>query len=715
MQQVVQSVNSGLTQIRDLPDPVAPPAGLVVGIRASLISAGTERYVVELARKSLIGKALDRPDHVRRVLQKIKQEGLLATLGQVRAKLDEPMPLGYSAAGVVLECGRGVQEFKPGDRVATTGPHAEIVAVGRTQCARIPDGVSFEQAAYTSVAAIALEGVRLSQTTLGERVVVIGLGLVGLLSVALLKAQGCRVYGIDLDPAKVGRARELGLDEGSTIFDLGSLKRFTGPAGVDAALITASTTSNEPVEFAAEACRVRGRVVLVGVAGLNLPRAPFFKKELQFTVSSSLGPGRGDPQYEEKGVDYPAGFVRWTAQRNMEAVLDLMSSGTLPVERLTTHRFPIGRGAEAYELITKGEGGVVGILLDYGDTPVTRTRKVQLPRRGRPSTGLGLSVIGSGNFARLVMLPALTKIPGLKLRGLCSAKGMTAQHSGTGAGFAFAATDARELFADPETRAVIIATRHDQHAEIVKAALEAGKHVLVEKPLCIKLEEYRSLLEVVARLGKDCPLLAAGFNRRFAAGTARLKEFFSGIHPLSVGYRFAPGAVPGDHWTQDEDVGGGRLIGEASHAIDLALDLAGSPAVRVFAESSAKDADLEVADDRVMITLRHANGSVSSVSYQAGGDRAAPAERIEMFGGGRTAVLEGWSSLELWSSNRCRKTSLDRDRGHRNQWQAFVEACSGQMDWPVSWPDLENSTLTSLLAVESLRAGVPLEIPGGTL
>jgi threonine dehydrogenase-like Zn-dependent dehydrogenase len=365
MKQVVQDVRSGVTSTREVPAPLAAPGQVLVANVASLVSAGTERYVVELARKSLLGKARERPDQVRRVLQKMKAEGLVATLQQVRAKLEEPMPLGYSGAGVVLECGRGVSELKPGDRVATAGPHAEVVSIGRNLCARVPDGVTFEQAAYTSVAAIGLEGVRLARVTLGERVLVVGLGLIGQICVALLKAQGCRVFGTDVDPARLALARQLGADEVAAGSPADAVKRFGGGVGVDAVVITAATASNEPIELAAEVTRPKGRIVLVGVVGLNLPRPPFFQKELEFTVSASLGPGRWDPSYEEKGIDYPLGQVRWTAQRNMEAVLEVIAAGKLPVEKLTSHRYDVDRAADAYELITSRAEPFLGIVLRY--------------------------------------------------------------------------------------------------------------------------------------------------------------------------------------------------------------------------------------------------------------------------------------------------------------------------------------------------------------
>jgi len=703
MKQVIQNVRSGATTVKEIPDPLASPGQVLIAEIASAISAGTERYVVDLARKSLMGKARERPADVKRVLQKMREEGIRTTLTQVSAKLNDPMPLGYSAAGIVLACGAGVQEFKPSDRVAAVAPHAAVVAIGRNLCARMPDNVTFEQAAYTSIAAIGLQGVRLMNATLGESVLVIGLGLIGQICVCLLKAQGCRVFGVDLDPAKLELARTLGADAVAFGSPQQAVKDFSGGLGVDAAVITAATESNEPIEFAAEVCRTKGRIVLVGVVGLDIPRPPFFRKELEFTVSYSLGPGRSDPLYEEKGVDYPIGHVRWTVQRNMQAVLELMSQGKLPVEKLTSHRFPIDRASEAYDLITGRREPFLGIVVDYGETALPR-RRVSLP--GRPlkaGSSLGLSLIGAGNFARLIMLPAISKLDGIAWRGICTAKGVTAESTGERYGFEFAATDTAEILGDAGTSAVFIATRHDLHADVVIAALRSGKHVFVEKPLCITEDQLDRISTCIEELGDGCPILTVGFNRRFAPATLRVKSFFAGIAPLSLAYRFAPPFLPPDHWTQDIEIGGGRIVGEACHAIDTCTAIAGSPPVKVYAESVNSD-------DRVFISIRHQNDSVSSVSYQAGGDQAFPAERIEVIALGRSAVIDAWQDGQLWSGGRCEKFSAQKDKGHDKEFAAFIDACRSDGPWPISWNDLYSVTAASLRAVRSLREGVPLPI-----
>ncbi len=474
-------------------------------------------------------------------------------------------------------------------------------------------------------------------------------------------------------------------------------------------IITAATESNAPIEFAADVTRQRGRIVLVGVAGLNIPRPPFFLKELEFTVSGSLGPGRGDPSYEDKGIDYPIGFARWTAQRNMAAVLDTISAGKLPVERLTTHRFPIDRAAEAYDLITEGGSSLTGIIVDYG-TPQSRVVR-RVPLKHSPVRGnLGLSMIGAGNFARLVMMPALQKVSGIAWRGLATAKGMNAEHSGRGMGFEFATTDVDAIFGDKDTRAVFIATRHDLHAEMVIGALRAGKHVFVEKPLCIRPEELIAIDECVRQLGATCPIVMVGFNRRFAPAIASVRKFFGGVVPLSVNYRFAPGALPSNLWPHDEEVGGGRIVGEACHAIDTCVAIVGSPPVRVFAESVGQVGGLQTSDDRAVITIRHANGSVSTIAYEAGGDRAAPPERFEVYGGGRTCFVDGFDTIDMWRGEQKTSERGGKDKGHNAEFRAFIDAVRSGGPSPIPWEHVYGTTWASLFAVQSIREGMPFSI-----
>lgn len=709
---MMQPVHGGATQVVTIPAPIPSPNEVLAVAATSLISSGTERYVVDLARMTLLAKARARPDHVQRVLQKIREEGLLATLRQVRGKLNEVMPLGYSMAGEVLECGRGVRAFKPGDRVAMAAPHAELAVAGQTLCAIVPKGVSFEQAAYTSVAAIGLQGVRLARVSIGESILVIGLGLIGQVTACLLQAQGCRVFGIDPDESRVALAKSLTRAVVRTDASIEEIRAFSGASGVDAVIITASTTSNAPIELAAEACRAKGRVVLVGVTGMSLPREPFYRKELEFTVSSSLGPGRGDRLYEEKGIDYPLGYARWTAQRNMQAVLELMADGRLPVEKLTTHRFPVDKAPEAYQLVSSGTAPHLGILLEYPSSP-SLDRLISTQKRLNTRKGdLGISVIGAGNYSRLILLPRLAHLPGTNLRILCSARGLNAQHEGLKYGFAGVATDVDHVLRDELTDALIITTRHDSHAELVIRGLRAGKHVFVEKPMCITADELTAIESCIAELGNQCPVLTVGFNRRFAPATIQVLRFFEGAQPRAVNFRMSPGPLPAEAWPQDEEVGGGRIVGEACHGIDVCAALAESPPVRVFAESVAPTAGLDVSDDQVVIAMRHANGSISSVSYQAGGDRACPPERIEVFGHNRTAIIQAWDTVELWNAGRLSKGRGAKNKGHVDLLRHFVRACLGESDWPIPWGHLQAVSWASIMAVRSLREGYPFSIHG---
>lgn len=708
MNQVVQNVRTGVTSVREIPSPLVQPGHVLVDTRVSLISAGTERSVINLAQKTLLGKALNRPDHVRRILQKVKAEGLRTTLQQVSGKLTEPMPLGYSTSGVVLAAGRDVEEFKPGDRVSSVAPHAGVVAAGRNLCAKVPDNVTFEQAAYTSVAAIGLQGLRLAHLTLGSRVVVIGMGLIGQMCVAMAKAQGCAVFATDLDASRLEVARAFGADAVGIGAPVEAVRNFSGGAGVDAVIITAATESNAPIEFSADVCRRKGRIVLIGVVGLNIPRPPFFEKELEFTVSYSLGPGRGDPAYEEKGHDYPIGYVRWTAQRNMEIVLGLMSVGKLPVERLTTHRFPIKEAHKAYDLITSGTDTHFGVVLEYPAEQPNASRRLTMPSSRTNAGDVGISVIGAGNFARLMMMPILRNIKDLSWRGICTAKGLSAEDTAQRIGFCFSTTDVDEIFRDPATRAVFIATRHNLHAELVIAALRAGKHVFVEKPLCITTSQLEAIRECIADMDQDCPLLMVGFNRRFAPATEKICAFLAGTGPKTISYRFATGRIPADHWTQDDEVGGGRIVGETCHAIDTCVALAGSIPVRVYAESVSTDSRFEKTDDKVFILLRHLDGSVSSISYQSDGAPGFAGERIEVFGGARAAVNESWDQLQLWSGNCYRRARTRKDKGHAAELRAFVDAVRQGGPWPISWIEMHAVTWASLMAVQSLREGIPL-------
>jgi len=711
MKQVLQNVRDGKTRVAEVPAPLARPGQVLIANRASLLSAGTEKMVLELTKKSLLGKAKERPDQVRRVLEKMRNEGFFNTLQQVNAKLDEPMTMGYCSAGVVLACGKGVEAFKPGDRVASNGPHAGVVSVPKNLCAKIPGNVSFDQAAFTVLGSIALQGVRLARLELGETALVVGLGLVGQLAVQILRAAGVRVAGTDLDEGRCRMAMEFGAELARPGLSPREIEDWTGGLGADAVLLTASTKSNGPIEMAANAVRKKGRIVLVGVVGLELDRRPFYFKEAEFVVSCSYGPGRYDPAYEEGGKDYPAPYVRWTEQRNLSAVLQLMSQGRLNVDRLTSHRFAIEEGEKAYGLIETNSEPFMGILLQYPQAPEGGKGKITGSRPSPLAGTIGYGCLGSGQFARAVLLPAIRKQANLHPALLCSAGGVSAATTGEKLGFDAVTTDEREVLSSPAVQAVFILTRHDLHGPQVAESLRAGKHTFVEKPLALTAEEISRIEETLAGLGEKAPLLTVGFNRRFSPAAARVKAFFARTQaPKTVSIRFNAGAIPADHWTQDPEVGGGRLVGEACHAIDLATFLTGSRPVRVFAESVGGEMAPTVTDDQAFITLRHADGSISSIAYLAGGDKAFPKERVEVIGGGKVAVIDDFRRVELWSGGKVKVEKNAQDKGHAAEMAAWARALKNGGPAPIGWDELKAVSLTSILAVQSLREGVPFEV-----
>lgn len=690
MKQILQNLSDGVTHLTDVPAPLAGAGQLLIRTAASVVSAGTERMLVEFGKAGWIEKARQQPDKVRQVLDKVRTDGLAPTIEAVRSKLDQPLPLGYCNAGRVIAVGAGVEGFSIGDRVVSNGKHAEIVAVPRNLCARIPDGVDDESAAFAVLAAIGLQGVRLAAPTLGEAVVVTGLGVIGLLTVQLLRANGCRVLGIDFDPGRLALARQFGaqlVDLSRGEDPVAAADAFSRGRGVDAVLLTASTTSSEPVAQAARMCRKRGRIVLVGVTGLELSRADFYEKELSFQVSCSYGPGRYDPAYEEKGQDYPVGFVRWTEQRNFEAVLDMMATGALDVASLVSHRFDIAEAARAYELLAS-DASSTGIVLRYpavGDPEPAVVRMVALepPKvRAKSPTGVVAGFIGAGNFSGRVLISAFAKA-GAILQTLASAGGVSAVHHGRKHGFRQATTDTGALLADLVINTVVIGTRHDTHADFACRALQAGKHVFVEKPLCLTFEELAAVEGAYAR-APGSPLLLVGFNRRFAPQIVQMKRLLDTVQePKQFIMTVNAGAIPAEHWTQDPSVGGGRIIGEACHFIDLLRHLAGAP-IRNHLIVGLDGAKRTRVGDSVTIIIGFADGSAGTIHYLANGHRSVAKERLEVFCAGRVLQLDnfrrlrghgwpGFRSMNLWS----------QDKGHRDCVRAFVEAIADGRDAPI--------------------------------
>lgn len=711
MKQVIQNFRSGVLKVDEVPETIAKRGGILVRNVASLISAGTEKMAVDLAQKSLVGKAKERPDLVRQVINKVKREGLASTFQTVKARLETPLALGYSCAGVVREVGRGAEEFQVGDRVACAGmnyaSHAETVFVPTNLAVKIPDGVSFDQAAFVTLGAIALQGVRTAEVKLGESVAVIGLGLLGQLTVQILKAAGCRVIGIDLDPAKVALARVHGADAGVLRHDdvEGVVTQFTDHHGVDAVIVTAAAETNDPIELGGVIARDRAIISMVGAVRMDVPRKIYYEKELQLRLSRSYGPGRYDAQYEEQGIDYPIGYVRWTERRNMQEFLRLIAAGAVRLDKLITHRFEIGEAERAYDIITgKDRQAFLGILLTYSEGPTNSggSRIVELSKQralSRRDSTIKLGVIGAGNFAKSVLLPRLAKSSGVNLVGIATATGRNAKALGEQYGFAFCTTDYRELLLRGDVDTVLIATRHDRHAVMTAEALRAGKTVYVEKPLAIS---DAGLEEISSALQQTSGRVMVGFNRRFSSLSAELKQVFAdGAGPLAITYRVNAGEVPKESWIQGEE-GGGRIVGEVCHFLDYLQFLTDAEPVEVFAYSCS------AATDTLSIIVKLSDGSVGNINYLANGDRAFPKERIEVYGGGRVAVLDDFRVLEVWRSGQ-RKTvkRLQQDKGFDRELSAFIEAVRTGGEMPISWRSLTLTTLATLRVVDALGSGTP--------
>lgn len=715
MKQVLQYVRSGETAVAEVPEPAAKSGGVVVRNVASLISAGTEKMLIDFAGKSLLGKARERPDLVKQVMDKVRKDGLAPTVQTVWSRLDQPLPLGYSCAGVVEQVGRGAEEFAPGQAVACAGmgsaSHAEAVFVPRNLVVPIPEGVDFGDAAYVTLGAIALQGVRVADARLGESVAVIGLGLLGQLAVQLLKAAGCRVIGVDLDPAKTALALEMGADAAVVRTDdvAAAVQAFTGGVGADAVLIAAATESNDPMELAAEIARDRASVTVVGAVRMDVPRKPFYEKELDLRLSRSYGPGRYDPEYEERGRDYPIGYVRWTERRNMAEFLRLVAAGRVTPSRLTTHRFPIGDAVRAYEVITGGTGeAFAGVLLEYPRAPGgVRTLPLRTAGHAKPGA-VRMGFVGAGNFARAVLLPAFRRAEGVSLVGVSTATGMNARTTGDKFGFRYCTTDTAALLADPEIDAVAVTTRHDSHARFAAQALRAGKAVFLEKPLAIDEAGLAEVLEAAVETGE---VLAVGFNRRFSPLAAAMRDAFAAGQPRAITYRINAGAIPASHWVHHPEEGGGRIIGEVCHFVDFCQFLTADVPEEVFAHAlGGPEGGLH---DTVTVSLRFAGGSVATIGYFATGDRSFAKERVEMFGGGVAAVLDDFRSLTVSRGGKQTRTRrMSQDKGFAEEVEAFVSAVRGGGAPPVPLASLAATTRTTFAIEESLRTGLPVRVGG---
>ena len=704
MKVLLHRLDGGPSTLEEAPTPSVSNARVLVETRASLVSAGTERMIVEFGHGNLLSKIRQQPDKVGQVLGKARNEGVVSTLEAVRSKLAAPIALGYCHAGVVVDAG-GTGRFRQGERVVTNGPHAEYVSVSPNLMARIPDAVPFDVAAFTPLAAIGLQGVRLAQVTLGETVVVYGLGLIGLLTVQVLRANGCRVIGIDTNEARLALARQFGAEtyDGRMVDVVSSVMSSTRGVGADAVMLTLSAASDDPIHNAAIMSRKRGRIILVGVTGLQLRRDDFYAKELSFAVSCSYGPGRYDSSYEDDGVDYPLPFVRWTEQRNFEAVLQLMADGSLDPRPLISHRFDFAVAPDAYELLTSDEPSL-GIVLEYrghgGVQPVASDRiRAVTPRSATPG-GVSLGVIGAGGFASRVLIPAFRAANG-RLRAVASSRGTSAAIAARQYGFELAMTDVESLLEDSEIDTIAIVTRHDSHADLALRALKAVKHVFVEKPLALTIAELDALEEAAMSSPK---VLTVGFNRRFAPLTGSLREQLQRrAGPASLILTVNAGAVPRDHWVQNPAIGGGRIAGEGCHFIDLARHLVGSP-ISAVNVTVARDASGRPLNDITHLSMSFVDGSTAVVHYLANGAASFPKERVEAFADGKIWRIDNWRRLYAWGGIASGGMFSRPDKGHRSEVAAFAAAVRAGGAPPIPYDELFEVSRWTLHAAAAARS-----------
>ena len=715
MKQVVQDLRSKRPKVLEVPVPQPDPGTVLVRTSVSLVSAGTERALVEFAGKGPLGKARARPDLVGQTMEKARQEGALNAVLAVRRRLDEAVPLGYSSAGWVEAVGAGVTSLRAGERVACAGggaAHAEYAVVPENLTARLPGGLDFEAGAFATLGAIALHGFRLAEPQLGDRVAVIGLGLLGQLAMQIARASGCVPFGIDLDPARVDLANRLGGRAAIRADALDTGAALSAGIGFDAVLICAHTQDNDPLDLAGQLARDRGRVVVIGAVGMQVPRKLYYDKELQLTVSRSYGPGRYDPRYEEGGVDYPIGYVRWTERRNIEAFVELLDQGKVQVAPLISHRFPVEQAEQAYELILgESKHASLGVLLTYPGVS-SINRRITIGRRpGGAEAVVRLGALGAGNFGRSVCFPILKRMQEVELVGLASGRGLSGTQAARRYGFQYVTTTPADLLDDELINTVAVLTRHHLHAGQVAQALRAGKHVFCEKPLAI---DEHALTVVLQALEQASGLLTVGFNRRFAPLGAQMRAFIERAgEPLSIHYRVNAGFLPLTHWAHDPAQGGGRIVGEVCHFIDFLVFLVG--ALPTSLQASGLPNTGRYADDNLHLSFAFPDGSLASLEYLASGDRAYPKERVEAFGGGRVAVLEDFRRLELASGGRrkVKRSWLSQDKGHRAIWQAFVGAIQTGGPPPIPYEQLVGVTRATFRAVEALGSGAKLDLEPG--
>ena len=717
MKQIVQNMKSGETQIVEVPVPIIQPGFLLIRTAASLVSIGTERALVTFAEKNLLGKAQSRPDLMKQVLEKAKHEGILTTLNAAFNRLDQPLTLGYSSAGTIIQIGEGVSSFKPGDRVVCAGGgyavHAEYALIPKNLGAHLPKEVKFESGAFATIGAIALNGIRLANPQVGEISAVIGMGLLGLLAAQILKASGCEVVGMDINSDRLALAQKVGIRAELNKNIRKKFVQITHGRGFDHVFICADTTSNEPVLLAGEIARDRAHVIAIGAVGMDIPRKQYYEKELTFKIARSYGPGRYDQAYEEYGGDYPIGYVRWTEGRNLETVVDLIKQGELNVASLITHRFPIDHAEEAYALITsKKNKNYLGVIITYpeGENQLAEEKIITFPSAHTASghKKLNIGVVGAGNYANAVFLPTIKKNPRINLLGIVSAKGLNAQQSARKFGFTYAGSHTDTIFKDDQINLVTILTQHANHADLVKKGLQAGKHVYCEKPLAITKKQLEGILPELQK--KNHPYLTVGFNRRFAPYSIRLKSFFTDrVEPIYAHYRVNAGFIPSSHWLHNPSKGGGRLIGEGCHFIDYLVFLVGQIPESVHTQALPDNG--KYISDNFVITMAFSDGSIGTISYLANGNKLVRKEYLEVFCGGKVGILNDFRNLRLFGRSVEKKREyFKQDKGHASSWNGFVNAVIKNGEAPIPYAELIGTAYVILACDQSMRTGQPVNI-----
>jgi len=724
MLQLIQNYRNGEIELADVPVPNCSSNSILIKNISSLISIGTEKSIIDLGKKSLLGKAKARPDLVKRFLDKAKKEGFLKTFQEALGRLDNPTPLGYSSAGIVVEVGANIHKFSPGDRVACIGAgyasHAEYISVPENLCCKIPDNVSFEEASFGMLGIIALHGIRCANLTFGENVAVIGLGLLGLLTVQILKAYGSKVVGFDIDPNKVKLSQELGIDYAFN--DLDQFKKaveiFSNGFGTDAVIVTAATKSDEPINIAVEIVRMKGKIVLVGVTDIHPDRNDMWHKEVELVVSKAGGPGIFDPFYEIRGIDYPIGYVRWTENRNLEEFLRLISEKRVNVNKLITHKSLINDALKVYEDLLRNSANYIGVILQYPDSHVKNYKNDRTKYLNRlyqtKNDQINIGVIGAGLFGKAILLPTLSKIKDVNLSIISTSSSANVYHTGKKYKFNTITTNYHEVLESQNINAVVILTPHSQHKKMVIEALSNNKHVFVEKPLCINQQELQEIDDIYTKLISDnnAPFLMVGYNRRFSPHSQQVYQHLEKrINPIMIQYRINAGFVPKSHWVHSEEEGRSRIVGEICHFVDMLIFLTGNNPTKIYAERVKGDDQGIINSDNINITISFQDGSVGNIFYTASGDKAFSRERVEIYSEGKTIVIEDYKETTVYFNGK-RKSykTINQDMGYRNELENFIDVIKGKSKPLLTYREIYDSTSTIFKIEESITKGEPIEL-----